>query len=114
MMLLCGALTTITPRLVAAVDVDVVEADAGAADHHQVGSGGQHLVGHVGRRADDQRVGARDHLEQFVGGQVEAGVDVVAGGTEAVEASVGDFFGDQDASHRPSCLSPRTAEFHEV
>ena len=60
------------------------------------------------RGADDQRVGTRDHLEQFVGGQVEAGVDVVAGGTEAIEASVGDFFGDQDASHMASCLSDRT------
>ena len=30
-------------------DVDVVEPDAGAADDHQVGSGGEHLVGHLGR-----------------------------------------------------------------
>ena len=33
----CGALTTITPRLVAAADVDVVEADAGPADDDEVG-----------------------------------------------------------------------------
>ena len=36
-MLLCGALTTITPRRRGRLDVDVVEADAGPADDEQVG-----------------------------------------------------------------------------
>ena len=53
-------------------------------------------------------------VEQLVGGQPELHVDLVAGGAEAVEAPVGDLFGDQDASHRPSCLSDRRREFHGV
>ena len=65
-MLLCGALTTITPRRRGGLDVDVVEADAGAADDEQVGAGGEHLVGDRRRRADDQGVGAGDGLEQLV------------------------------------------------
>ncbi len=44
-MLLCGALTTITPRARRGVDVDVVESDPGPADHHQLVGGGEHLVG---------------------------------------------------------------------
>ena len=35
--LLCGAFTTMMPRFVAAVHVDVVDADAGAPDDLQVG-----------------------------------------------------------------------------
>ena len=96
------------------LDVDVVEADARATDDHQVGAGGQHGVGHVGGRADDQCARARDHLEQIGRRQVEPDVDVVTGGAEAVEAAVGNFFGDQDASHRPSCLSSPTPQFHGV
>ena len=45
MMLLCGALTTITPRARRGVDVDVVESDPGPADHHQLVGRGEHLVG---------------------------------------------------------------------
>ena len=55
-----------------------------------------------------------DHLEQIGRRQVELDVDVVAGGAEAVEAAFGDLFGDQDASHRPPCLSSPTPQFHGV
>ena len=37
-------------------DVDVVEADAGPTDDDEVGAGGQHVGGHLRRRADDQGV----------------------------------------------------------
>ena len=59
-MLEVGAFTTMTPRAVAAGHVDVVEADAGPADHHEVGPGGQDLGGHLGGRADDEGVGPGD------------------------------------------------------
>ena len=55
----CGALTTITPRAGGRLDVDVVEADAGPADDHQVGAGLEHLGGDRGGRPDDEGVGAR-------------------------------------------------------
>ena len=41
-------------------------------------------------------------------------VDVVTVGAEAVEPAVGDFFGDQDPSHRTPCLSGRRTQFHDV
>ena len=58
-------------------------------------------------------MGTHDHLEQLVGGQVEPDVDVVAGGTESIEPTVGDLFGDQDASH---ALMPIASDdrVHEV
>ena len=109
MMLLCGALTTITPRRVAASTSTLsrpmparpttIRSDP-AASTSSVTLVAERMIRAL--RADD-------HLEQIVGGQVEPDVDVVPGGTEAVEASVGDFFGDQDASHRSSCLSSPTA-----
>ncbi len=39
------------------VDVDVVQADAGAGDDLELGAGGEHLGVHGGRRAHQQRVG---------------------------------------------------------
>ena len=58
MMLLCGALTTITPRRGGGVDVDVVEPDPGPTDDHQLVGRGEHLVGDLRGRADDQGVHA--------------------------------------------------------
>ena len=96
-MLLCGALTTITPRRVAASHVDVVEADAGAADHHQLGACLQHLGGDLRGGADDERVRALHRLEQA--GQIELDLHFVPGRAQPVEATFGDLFGDQDACH---------------
>ena len=45
--------------------VDVVEADTGPPDDLERGPRGQHVAGDLCGRADDQRVGARDHLEQI-------------------------------------------------
>ena len=47
------------------LDVDVVEADAGAADHDEVGAGLEHLRGHLGRGTDHQRMRAGDDVEQL-------------------------------------------------
>ena len=35
----------------------------------------------------------------------ELDVDLVAGGTEAVETALGDLFGDEDACHAPSMIA---------
>ena len=91
------------------LDVDVVEADTCATDHHQFGTGSEHVVGDVGCRADDQGVSARDRQQQFVGREPELHVDLVPVGAEAVEASFGDLFGDQDASHRLCAYRNRQA-----
>ena len=93
----CGALTTITPRGGGGLDVDVVEPDAGPADDDQVGAGGEHLGGDLGGGADDEGVGARQRLEQLLGGEAELHVDLVAGVAQTVEAAFGDLLGDQDS-----------------
>ena len=78
---------------------EIAVIDPGPADDHQVGACRQHCVGDIGGRSDDQRMRPAHRREEFVGRQTELHVDVVAEGTEAIEAPVGDFFGDQDASH---------------
>jgi hypothetical protein len=86
------------------LDVDVVEADARAADDDQLVGGSEHLGRHLGGRPDDECAGARDRGEQLVRGQADPNVDVVAGGPEAVETTVGDCFGDEDARHGPMLI----------
>jgi hypothetical protein len=83
--------------------VDVVEPDAGAAHHHQLGCGGEHLAGHLGRGTDDQRVRVGDGAEQRLGREPELHVDVVAGAAQQVEAAVGDLLGHQDSCHSGNC-----------
>ena len=80
--------------------VDVVEADAGPADDHEVGAGGEHLAGHRGGRADDEGVRPRHRAQQLLGGQAELHVDVVAGVAQLLQPGLGDLFGDEDACHR--------------
>jgi hypothetical protein len=48
------------------LDVDVVQADAGPADHHEVGPGLQHVGRDRRRRADDQGVGTLDRDQQLL------------------------------------------------
>jgi hypothetical protein len=62
------------------IEVDVVEADARSSHHQQGIRRLQHLGRHLGGRADDQRVGPRDRLEEPFGRQVQLDIDVVAGG----------------------------------
>ena len=57
MLLAPGALTTTMPRAVAAADVDVVDAGAGARDDAQVRRGGQQARVDLRGAADEQRVG---------------------------------------------------------
>ena len=48
-------------------DVDVVEADARTSHDDEVARSLQHLGRHLGRRPDDERMGAGDHIEQIRG-----------------------------------------------
>ena len=79
------------------LDVDVVEADAGAADDEQLVGVLEDLGGDLGRRSDDQRLRAADVHQQIV--EIELHVDVVACGAEPIEATFGDFFSDKDPGH---------------
>ena len=82
--------------------VDVVEPDPGAPDDKQVGPGGEHLVGDVGGRADDEGVGPDDGVEQLGRREVGAHIDLVPGGAQPIEPTVGDRFRDQDPRHPPN------------
>ncbi len=82
------------------VDVDVVEADAGPAHHHQVRAGLQHLAGHLGGGADDEGGRPVHDVDQLVGVEPEPDIDHVAGVTEPLEPAVGDLLGHEDARHR--------------
>ena len=81
-------------------DVDVVDAGAGAADHLEPLAALDQLGGHLGRRADQDRVVAGDRLAQLLVGHLEAEVDVEVL-AQQVDAGVGDLLLDQDL-HRPS------------
>ena len=80
-------------------DIDVVEADAGSPDNHEVVRCGEEFCSDLCCGANDERRGARDDRQQLLGGLADLNVDVVTGLSEAFKPSVGDFFSDQDASH---------------
>ncbi len=60
-----GVFITITPAAVAAGNIDIVDADAGAADDLQLLGGLDHLGGDLGGRADGDAVILIDDREQF-------------------------------------------------
>ena len=78
-------------------DIDVVEADAGPADHQQGVGVLQHLGRDLSGRADDQRLCTSDVVGQRR--QVEPHIDHMTSGTQAIEAALGDFFCDKDPRH---------------
>ena len=78
-------------------NVHVVETDAGPADHDQVGGGGEHLGRHRRRAANDQRGRVVHGLEQLVGVEVEALVDVEPRSFERLDPTGCDLLGDEDA-----------------
>ena len=99
-----GALTTITPRRVAAVDVDVVEADPGPAHDHQVGTRLQDLGRDLGLGADDEGGRALHRHLQLGRREPEADVDLVPRLPQAGQAALGDGFADEDSGH-PAMVS---------
>lgn len=80
-------------------DVHVVQPDTGTAHHHQVAPGGQHLVGHLRGRSDDQRRSTGHGLYQLFRAEAQLDVDGVPGLPKAVEPRIGDLLGYQDTSH---------------
>ena len=95
------------------VDVDVVEPDAGARDDLEVGRGGQHVGGHLGGAADDQRVVGRDLGGEVARGEFGSDVDLEVL-RQQLEALLGQGLGDEHP-HRVSaapwntCSAARTA-----
>jgi hypothetical protein len=77
------------------VDIDVVDADARAADDDQVGRGVEHLVGHLGSRANDESVRVPDGVEELALGQIVGGFDLVTLVAEIGETSVRDWIRDE-------------------
>ena len=57
------------------LDIDVVDADAGATDHLQLLRRGERLGGHLRRTANDERVQIADAGDQLVFLQTSAGLD---------------------------------------
>ncbi len=87
------------------VDVDVVDADARAADHLQVHGAFDQLGRELRRRAHDDRVVAADDLLER---RLRVDVDVEAG-TQELDARVGDRLADEDLrGHATACArTPR-------
>ena len=90
-----GALTTSTPRAVAASTSTLSRPDAGAGDDLELGRGGEHLGVDRGRRPHQQRVGLRHGGQQLVSvGAIDpADFDLVA---EGGDGRFGEFVGDQN------------------
>ena len=78
-------------------DVDVVQPDTGPTDHDEIGGDLEEFGRDLGGRPDDQCVCADDVGTEL--GEIELHIDGVPGGAEAIKASLGDFFGHQDAGH---------------
>ncbi len=83
------------------LDVDVVDADAGARDHLQVGRGLEDLGGHLGRAPDDERVVRGDLPARSPLREILAHVDLERS-SEQIQARFGEFLGDQDPHARPA------------
>ena len=79
-------------------EVDVVDADAGAADGAKLLAGGEYPGGHLGFAADDQRVVRGDDAQELVRRQAGADIDLGFPG-EDVDAVLGDRVRDEDLLH---------------
>jgi hypothetical protein len=80
------------------VDVDVIEADAGAADDLEAAAVFEDVGGDVGAAADGEAVVVADDAGEFVHGDVGLDVDVeFAAVFEDFDAVVGELVADEDA-----------------
>src|SRR6201999_798558 len=84
-------------------DVDVVNADAGAADHLQALGGGDHVLVRLGGRADGQAVVLVDDLDQLILGQAGLHVDLDAALLEDGDGGGGKFVSDEYAGSHGAC-----------
>src|SRR3990172_9136715 len=80
------------------VDVDVVDADAGAADDLEVAPGVEDGGGDARLAAHDEALIAGNGAQQLAGREAEAYVNVGAA-PQDIEAVLGDRVGDEDARH---------------
>jgi len=87
-------------------DVDIVDANACAPDDDEVLCRGEHGLGDLGRRSDDQRVRAGHCGEQVLGRKTQPHVDLVAGLSQTPEAALSNLFGDEYPCHTSSSRMP--------
>ena len=82
-------------------DIDIVDADAGAADHLQVLGIGQNLRRHLGGRADGEAVVIADDLGELVLVLAEIGleIDLDAAILEDLHGGFGESVGDENFGH---------------
>ena len=94
------------------VDVDVVDAGAGAADHLQPRAALDQVRGQRGLRADHDPVELADSLAQLLVGHLEAELDLEVAAQE-LDAGLGDLLLDQDlrlaVGHQPTGRPRRAA-----
>ena len=79
--------------------VDVVDADAGAADHLEVGGLGQHVLGDLGGRAHRQTVVVADAGHQLVGLHAGLEVHLDAAILEDLDGGGRQFVGNENLGH---------------
>lgn len=94
-------------RLGGRLHIDVVETNAGSPDDDESTRCREYRRIDVGCTTHDERLCATQRLDERVSVQTEADVDVVTGGPQTIETSVGDFFGYEDACH-PSIVAAPT------
>ena len=85
-------------------DIDIVDADAGAADDFQVLRGLDHIGGDLGRGADGDAVIFGDDLEQLVFRQAGLHIGLDAALLEDRDGGRRELVGDENFGHGNSCL----------
>ena len=93
----CGVLMTSTPLRGGGLDVDVVDADAGAADDLQLAGVREDRRGDLGRRADPQAVVLADDGRQLFGFQADLDVDREPRLLQDLDGALGHVIGNQDS-----------------
>ena len=104
-MLEVGALTTMTPRAVAAATSTLSRPTPARPTTCERGAGLEHLGGHLGGGADDEGLRPDDGAQQLLGAQPLLDVDLMAGLGQQVEAALGDLLGYQYSCHRSGLLT---------
>ncbi len=94
-----GALTTMTPRRVAAATSTLSSPMPARPTTTRSESGFQHVGGHLGGGADDERRRPGDGGQQLRPGQADRHVDLVAGSPQQGQSRLGDLLGYQDPRH---------------
>ena len=87
------------------VHIDVVDADPGAADHLELGSGGDHVGVHLGRRPHHEGGGVTEARDELIAIGIDGNVYLIRGG-EGIDGGIGDDFGDDNFGTAHWFLSP--------